>query len=102
VIAQVTVQSAANFEIRVAVFRVWSPDAVARMEARDMSNELFWNEEGAFACPEHAAQLREVERPSTRWRVLCATERTEFELELGRAPMCDLCAEIERNAEDKA
>ncbi|MBL8857579.1 MAG: hypothetical protein JNL28_16270 [Planctomycetes bacterium] len=60
--------------------------------------KLLWSEQGEIACAKHAPYQGSDSRVNGRWRPIRLDEWIDFEAEVGRAPACETCAAIERNA----
>jgi len=61
---------------------------------------LYWSERGQIGCsiPGHAPYRGTDTWVWERWKAITPREATEFERDVGRAPACETCAAIARNA----
>jgi len=63
--------------------------------------KLLWSQDGRIECEEHAPHKGSDTWVWGRWRPIKPAEGVEFERDVGRAPSCETCAAIERNAKRK-
>jgi hypothetical protein len=62
------------------------------------TKRILMSEAGEIECEEHTPFRGSDTWIYGRWRPMTLTERMDFEAELGRAPECETCAAIARNA----
>lgn len=63
---------------------------------------LYWSERGSIACGEHTPFPGSDTRVLGRWQPITLAEAAEFEREVGRAPVCEDCAAMVRNAGERS
>lgn len=63
--------------------------------------KLLWSERGEISCLEHAPFRGTDTWVWDRWKPIKPHEAVEFERDNGRAPTCETCAAVERNAKER-
>lgn len=69
------------------------------MSATAIDKTMWWSEQGQISCLEHASYRGSDTWMWGRWQPITAVEAREFERDVGRAPACEECAAMKRNAE---
>ena len=59
---------------------------------------LYWDEDGQTACEAHMPFRGSDTWRKGRWRKITLREAIDFEAEVGRPPVCEVCAAIARRA----
>ncbi|TAH37723.1 MAG: hypothetical protein EYC70_07080 [Planctomycetota bacterium] len=62
---------------------------------------LYWDQRGAIACGKHAPLRGSDSWAFDRWRKMAPKDIAGFRRDTGRAPWCETCGAIQRNARCK-